>query len=69
MGKTSQIKTDGASYGFRPLSESETSHSRLDLNNLLNRVKEERRKSRKLNLYIFFGTATVVLVFLTLLSI
>ena len=69
MGKASQIKTDGKSYGFRPLSESETSHSRLDLNNLLNRNHEEKIKSKKLNLFIFFGTSAVVLVFLALLSI
>ena len=69
MGKISQIKTDDENYGFRPLSESEASHSRLDLNNLLNRIKEEKRKSKKLNLFIFSGTVTVVLVFLALLSI
>ena len=69
MGKIRQIKTDYKSYGFRSLSESETSHSRLDLNNLLNRNHEEKIKSKKLNLFIFFGTSAVVLVFLALLSI
>ena len=69
MGKASQIKTDGKSYGFRPLSETETFHSSLDLNNLLNRKREEKIKSKKLNLFIFFGTSAVVLVFLALLSI
>ena len=69
MGKISQIKTDYESYGFRSLSESETSHSRLDLNSLLNRVQEEKRKSKKLNLLIFSGSVTVVLVFFGLLSI
>ena len=69
MGKISQIKTDDESYGFRSLSESETSHSRLDLNSLLNRAQEEKRKSKKLNLLIFSGSVTVVLVFFGLLSI
>ena len=69
MGKARQIKTDGKSYGFRPLSESEASQTRLDLNNLLNRNHEEKIKSKKLNLFIFFGTSAVVLVFLGLLSI
>ena len=69
MGKISQIKTDDESYGFRPLSESEASQTRLDLNNLLNRNNEEKIKSKKLNLFIFFGTSAVVLVFLGLLSI
>ena len=69
MSKISQIKTDDESYGFRSLSESKITHSRLDLNNLLNRIKEEKRKTKKLNLFIFYGTAAVVLVFLGLLSI
>ena len=69
MGKASQIKTDRENYGFRPLSESEESHSRLDLNNLLSRIKEEKKKSRKLNLFIFSGATAVVVVFLALLSI
>ena len=69
MGKARQIKIDSKSYGFRPLPESETSHSRLDLNSLLNRAQEEKRKSKKLNLLIFSGSVTVVLVFFGLLSI
>ena len=69
MAKTSQIKTDRENYGFRPLSESEESHSRLDLNNLLMRVKEEEKRSKKQNLFIFSGATVVVLVFLMLLSI
>ena len=69
MGKIRQIKTDYNSYGFRSLSESETSHSRLDLNSLLNRAQEEKSKSKKLNLLIFSGSVTVVLVFFGLLSI
>ena len=67
MGKVSQAKSDGAGYGFRP--SSETPKARLDLNNLLMRVKEEERKSKKLNLFIFSGASTVVLIFLLLLSV
>ena len=67
MGKVSQAKSDGESYGFRPTSE--TPKARLDLNNLLMRVKEEERKSKKLNLFIFSGATAVVLVFLMLLSV
>ena len=67
MGKVSQVKSDGEAYGFRPLSE--TPKKRLDLNNLLMRAKEEERRSKKLNLFIFSGAAVVVLVFLTLLSV
>ena len=67
MGKVSQAKSDGAGYGFRPLSEAPK--NRLDLNNLLMRVKAEERRSKKLNLFIFSGASVVVLVFLMLLSL
>ena len=67
MGKVSQAKSEGEDYGFRP--SSETSKTRLDLNNLLMRAKEEERKSKKLNLFIFSGATAVVLVFLMLLSV
>ena len=66
MGKVSQVKSNER-YGFKPLLE--TSKKRLDLNNLLMRVKEEEKRSKKQNLFIFTGTAAVVLVFLMLLSI
>ena len=67
MGKTSQVKLDGERYDFKPLSE--TSKKRLDLNNLLMRAKEEEKRSKKQNLFIFSGATAVVLVFLMLLSI
>ena len=67
MGKASQMKFDGERYGFKPLLE--TPRKRLDLNNLLTRVKEEEKRSKKLNLLIFTGAASVVLVFFMLLSL
>ena len=67
MGKVSQVKSNGERYDFKPLLE--TSKKRLDLNNLLMRVKEEEKRSKKQNLFIFTGAAAVVLVFLMLLSI
>ena len=67
MGKVSQVKSDGERYGFKPLLE--TSKKRLDLNNLLMRVKEEEKRSKKQNLFIFSGATAAVLVFLMLLSI
>lgn len=67
MGKVGQAKSDGAGYGFRPLSKAPK--NRLDLNNLLMRAKAEERRSNKLNLFIFSGATVVVLVFLMLLSL
>ena len=67
MGKVSQVKSDGERYGFKPLLG--TSKKRLDLNNLLKRIKDEEQKDKKLNLLIFFGATSVVLVFVLLLSL
>ena len=66
VGKASQTKSDER-YGYRPLSQE--SQKRLDLNNLLNRIKIEKQQSKKTNLFILTGTAFVVLVFVSLLSI
>ena len=67
MGKVSQVKSNGKRYGFKPLLE--TSKKRLDLNNLLKRIKDEEKKDKTLNLLIFSGAASVVLVFFLLLSL
>ena len=67
MGKVSQVKSNGKRYDFKPLLE--TSEKRLDLNNLLMRAKEEEKRLKKQNLFIFTGATAIVLVFLMLLSI
>ena len=67
MGKVSQAKSDSERYGFKPLLEA--SKKRLDLNNLLKRIKDEEQKDKKLNLLIFSGATSVVLVFFLLLSL
>ena len=66
-GKVSQARSDDVHYGYRSLS-SET-EKRLDLNDLLKRVAEEKNKNKKVNLLIFSGATSVVLVFLLLLSL
>ncbi len=68
MGKLSHVDSENEQYGYKPLTESEEPN-RLDLNNLLKRIKEEKKKSRKLNIFIFSGATTVVVVFLTLISL
>ena len=67
MRKASQIKSDGDSLDYRPLID--TTNKRLDLNNLLRRIKDEEKKSKKFNILIFSGASSVVLVFLLLLSL
>ena len=66
MRKVSQAKTDER-YGYRSLSQDP--QQRLDVNNLLNRIKIERNQSKKTNIFILTGTAFAVLVFVSLLSI
>ena len=66
MRKASQIKSDSARYEYRPLLD--VTKKRLDLNNLLRRIKDEEKKSKKLNLLIFSGMTSVILVFFLLLS-
>ena len=65
-GKLRQVKSDDGLYGYRPLPN--TTKKRLDLNNLLRRIKDEEKKSKKLNLLIFSGMTSVILVFFLLLS-
>ena len=65
-GKLSQVKSDDDLYGYKPLLD--TTEKRLDLNNLLRRIKDEEKKSKKLNLLIFLGMTSVILVFFLLLS-
>ena len=67
MRKASQIKSDSDRYDYRPLLN--TTNKRLDLNNLLRRIKDEEKKSKKFNVLIFSGATSVVLVFLLLLSL
>ena len=57
---------DAEEYGYRSL---ESEEKRLDLNDLLNRVKTQRKNDRKQSIYIFFGVLTVVLVSYLALSL
>ena len=66
-GKVNQVKTHDNQYGYRPLIG--TKDKRLNLNNLLKRIKDEEKKNKKLNLLIFSGATFAVLIFFLLLSI
>ena len=66
-GKVSQARADDVQYDYRPLSDK--AKKRLDLNDLLKRVADEKNKNKKVNLLIFSGATSVVLVFLLLLSL
>ena len=64
--RASRVKSDKDQYGFKPFGKSK---KRLNVNNLLRRIKAEEKKSKKLNLLIFSGSISVVLVFFLLLSL
>jgi len=65
--KASQVKSDDDHYGYKP--SLITTDKRLNVNNLLRRIKDEEKKSKKLNLLIFSGSISVVLVFFLFLSL
>ena len=66
-GKARQVKSDDDHYGYKP--SLITTDKRLNVNNLLRRIKDEEKKSKKLNLLIFSGSISVVLVFFLLFSL
>ena len=66
-GKVNQVKSYDNLYGYRTLIG--TKDKRLNLNNLLKRIKDEEKKNKKLNLLIFSGATFTVLIFFLLLSI
>ena len=66
-GKVNQVKSYDNLYGYRPLIG--TKDKRLNLNNLLKRIKNEEKKDKKLNLLILSGATSAVIVFFLLLSI
>ena len=67
--KASQINYDRDRYGFsRPFDSFET-RKKLDLNDLLKRAEDEKKKDKRINIMISCGAASVVAVFLLILSL
>jgi len=52
----------------RPNNSSNIS-KRVDLNDLLKRVKEQKKKDTTINLFLYAGAALVLLVFILIISI
>ena len=61
-----RYNSDTEEYGYKSL---ESEEKRLDLNDLLNRVKTQRKNDRKQSIYIFFGMLAIVLVCYLVLSL
>ena len=65
-----EIDQDQEQYRFTDAIESlKPTKRRLDLNDLLKRAKEEEKNNNKTNLIIFSGAATVIGVFILIISI
>tara|TARA_B100001123_G_scaffold335773_1_gene379484 strand:- start:220 stop:429 length:210 start_codon:yes stop_codon:yes gene_type:complete len=65
--RTAQNRDNVDQYGFKTLS-AEVNKKRLDVNDLLKKVAEEKSKSNKINIFIFSTAAFVVVTFLFITS-
>ena len=69
-GKIEQAKTENDEYGYANQHESRRSRKpRIDLNDLLERIKKEKKVDKKLNLIIISGAASVAIVVVLLLNL
>ena len=67
--RAGRIGYDGEQYHAGELLYSSTSKKRLDLNDLLRRAKDQEKNDKKLNLLIYSGAASVIVVFVLILSL
>jgi len=66
--RANQVEYDEKQYHYGT-SDYSTSKKRLDLNDLLQRVKNQKRDEKKSNLMIYAGVTIVILVFVSIFSI
>ena len=66
--RTSRVEYEEEQYHANDFLNS-SSKKRLDLNDLLQRVKDQKKNDKKLNLLIYSGAASVVAVFILLISL
>ena len=66
--KANQVEYDDDQYHYGESGYS-TAKKRLDLNDLLQRVKNQKRDEKKSNLMIYAGVTVVILVFVSIISI
>ena len=63
--KVSQAEED--KYGYVKSAKAKT--SRLDLNDLLKRMEDQKKDDKKINILIFFGVLVLIAVFFLILSL
>ena len=66
--RANQVEYDEKQYHYGT-SDYSTLKKRLDLNDLLQRVKNQKRDEKKSNLMIYAGVTIVILVFVSIFSI
>ena len=67
--KISQVRYREEQYHAGEPYDSSTLKKRLDLNDLLQRAKNQEKYDKKINLLIYAGAASVIVVFVLILSI
>jgi len=67
--KKRQVGYKKEQYHVGELYDSSTLKKRLDLNDLLKRAKVQEKYDKKINLLIYVGAASVIVVFVLILSI
>ena len=67
--KISQVRYREEQYHAGEPYDSSTLKKRLDVNDLLKRAKDQEKNDKKLNLVIYAGAASVIVVFVLILSI
>ena len=63
--KVSQDEEDR--YGY--IKSAKTTGSRLDLNDLLKRMEDQKKDDKKINILILFGVLALIVVFFLILSL
>ncbi len=63
--KTSQVEED--KYGY--FKSAKAKGSRLDLNDLLKRMEDQKKNDKKINILIFFGVLVLIVVFFIILGL
>jgi len=67
--KANQVGYKEEQYHVRESYDSSMSEKRLDLNDLLKRAKDQEKNDKRLNLLIYAGALSVIVVFVLILSI
>ena len=67
--KISQVRYKEEQYHVGEPYDSSTLKKRLDVNDLLKRAKDQEKNDKRLNLLIYAGAVSVIVVFVLILSI